>query len=255
MNQTKLYSSHLKREVDIHLYTGHSTSYQQLIIINDGQDLAKMDLNRMLAQVVQEMKIPTLVIGCAAASGEERKQEYGVHWSADYKGRGAKARAYSQFITWELIDWVHKNFHFMSNPNYAIAGWSLGGLSAIDIAWHTPSIFQKVGVFSGSLWWRHPGLIQDDVHHRLMHHKIKHATEPPPLKFWFQAGTEDETADRNQNGIIDAIDDTLDLIQELERKGYQSGKDMHFHIEEGGRHDVETWAKVMPLFLEWAITA
>lgn len=73
------------------------------------------------------------------------------------------------------------------------------------------------------------------------------------LEFWFQAGTEDETADRNNNGIIDAIDDTLDLIEVLHAKGYHKNRDMHFHIEEGGRHDVETWSRVMPLFLNWMV--
>ena len=35
----------------------------------------------------------------------------------------------------------------------------------------------------------------------------------PGLKFFFQCGNMDETMDRNKNGIIDSIDDTLDLIQ------------------------------------------
>jgi enterochelin esterase-like enzyme len=84
-----------------------------------------------------------------------------------------------------------------------------------------------------------------------MHHRIKNSTSKPELKFWFQAGTEDEKADRNNNGIIDVIDDTLDLIHELSAKGYRKGHDYHFHIEEGGKHDVATWTKMMPLFLNW----
>jgi predicted alpha/beta superfamily hydrolase len=160
---------------------------------------------------------------------------------------------YARFVTEELIPWIHDKYDISDHVSRTIAGWSLGGLSAIDIAWHSPHLFQKIGVFSGSLWWRNPHLIKDDVHHRLMHHKVKHTPAPPLLKFWFQAGTEDEKADRNKNGIIDAIDDTLDLIVELEAKGYKKGEDMHFHIEEGGKHDVETWAKVMPMFMEWVI--
>lgn len=37
-------------------------------------------------------------------------------------------------------------------------------------------------------------------------------------------GTEDETADRNGNGIIDAIDDTQDVIKEIKFKGSKSPK-------------------------------
>ena len=84
-----------------------------------------------------------------------------------------------------------------------------------------------------------------------MHHKVRHTSTWPDLKFWFQAGTEDEKADRNNNGIIDSIDDTLDLILELEAKGYNKDTHLHFHIEEGGKHDVQTWTKVMPMFMNW----
>jgi cyanate lyase len=34
-------------------------------------------------------------------------------------------------------------------------------------------------------------------------------------------GTEDKTADRNGNGIIDAIDDTQDVNKEIKFKGYK----------------------------------
>ena len=36
----------------------------------------------------------------------------------------------------------------------SFCGFSLGGLSALDIVWNHPTEFTKVGVFSGSLWWR-----------------------------------------------------------------------------------------------------
>ncbi len=248
----KFISNHLGRTVELSLFTDHikSEPITHIIIINDGQDLSKMDFKAIFKQTIQEGVNP-LVIGCSAAPGEQRKQEYGVQWAKDYAGRGAKAGHYALFITQELIPWIPQRFDIHYKVQTSIAGWSLGGLSAIDIAWHAPHLFQKIGVFSGSLWWRNPHLIDDDVHHRLMHHKVKHTSSTSNLKFWFHAGTEDEIADRNNNGVIDAIDDTLDLMDELEAKGYQKKKDMHFHIEIGGRHDVQTWSKVMPMFLEW----
>jgi predicted alpha/beta superfamily hydrolase len=244
------HSKYLERPVDIAGYAlTHDYPFEHVIIINDGQDLIHMDLKTLLNQG----KANTLIIGCEAAKGEQRKQEYGVQWAADYAGRGSKANQYAKFVTDELIPWIGSEFNLSPTVYRTIAGWSLGGLSAIDIAWHASHLFQKIGVFSGSFWWRNPFLIKDDVHHRLMHHKVKHTAAAPPLKLWFQAGTEDEKADRNNNGIIDAIDDTLDLITELEAKGYKQGKDMHFHIVEGGKHDVQTWADVMPMFMEWVM--
>jgi len=38
------------------------------------------------------------------------------------------------------------------------------------------------------------------------------------------AGTADEEADRNNNGIIDAIDDTLQLLQILKKKARKKKK-------------------------------
>ena len=46
---------------------------------------------------------------------------------------------------------------------------------------------------------------------------VKQGPKRGRLKFWLEAGTKDEAADRNNNGIIDAIDDTLDLITALKR--------------------------------------
>ena len=61
----------------------------------------------------------------------------------------------------------------------------------------------------------------------------------------------DETKDRNQNGIIDSIEDTLDLIKELVAKGYDPAKDIYYTEMKEGRHDIATWAKAMPEFLKW----
>jgi len=72
------------------------------------------------------------------------------------------------------------------------------------------------------------------------------------MKFWFQAGTLDEIADRNNSGTIDAVEDTLDLVNELNNKGYRNGTDIVYRKVEGGKHDLSTWAAVLPEFLQWA---
>jgi uncharacterized Zn ribbon protein len=61
----------------------------------------------------------------------------------------------------------------------------------------------------------------------------------------------DETMDRNSNGIIDSIDDTVDLIKELEGKGYSRGNDIHYVEMADGKHDIPTWGRAMPEFLKW----
>ena len=71
------------------------------------------------------------------------------------------------------------------------------------------------------------------------------------MRFWFQTGTLDESCDRNNNGVIDSIDDTLDLITELKLLGY-GDEDIKYLEVEGGKHHPKTWKGVLPDFLEWA---
>ena len=52
-----------------------------------------------------------------------------------------------------------------------------------------------------------------------MHQQIRNGQFAPWLKFFLQCGNLDEIKDRNHNGIIDSIEDTLDLVKELENKG------------------------------------
>jgi len=135
----------------------------------------------------------------------------------------------------------------------AFAGFSLGGLSALDIVWNHPQEFLKAGVFSGALWWRTKALDKGYVEDRdrIMHVSIRKGNYHPGLKFFFETGTMDETEDRNNNGIIDSIDDTLGLIEELKNKGYHYPTDINYLELQDGRHDIQTWAKAMPEFLKW----
>ena len=129
----------------------------------------------------------------------------------------------------------------------------MGGLSAFDIAWNHDHIFDVVGVFSGSFWWRKKDLKAGYTDaDRILHAMIDESITKPDLKFWLMTGTEDETSDRNGNGIIDSIDDTIDVIKSLVKKGYKRPDDIRYYEKVGGKHNPETWAAVMPAFLQWA---
>ena len=74
---------------------------------------------------------------------------------------------------------------------------------------------------------------------RIMQSVVRGTTGKPGLKFWLQTGTKDELSDRNNNGIIDSIDDTIALIEELEKKGYSRPADIQYIEVVGGGHDTE----------------
>src|SRR5450432_140300 len=215
-------SEKLERTVCIDFYFPKDSTNPSfdVMLINDGQDLRTMKFGNILQDLYKADAIrPLLCIGIHA--GLQRKLEYGTANTADFKGRGNRARLYMQFIIEELIPAIHKLFPEKTMSSWAFAGFSLGGLSALDITWTHHKLFKMAAVFSGSLWWRTLGMedpdYQDELH-RIMHNQIRDGEFVPGLKFFFECGTEDETEDRNGNGIIDSIDDTLDLINQLVSK-------------------------------------
>lgn len=254
VEEKKFTSVYLERKVIVDIYKPlllDSNINPRILFINDGQDLRKNKFENILNSLYATNSIQHIIC-IAIHCGAERKLEYGTAYSADYLGRGNKAGLYSKFILDELIPFIRKELNAPIFKEKSFAGFSLGALSALDIAWNYSSEFHKVGVFSGSLWWRKKSYEDgyNDEMDRLMHLQIRNGTFYPWLKFYFQCADGDETADRNNNGIIDSIDDTLDLIFELKAKGYT-----HEHIEykliENGKHDVETWMKALPDFLIW----
>jgi len=248
----QLPSRFLNRVVTIDLFLPEgSGAYASVLLINDGQDLEKMPFTGILSGLVKEGLLRR--IACVGIhAGADRRREYGTAAAADYLGRGNKAAAYTRFVTGELIPFLELQLSIGQETEWAFAGFSLGGLSALDIGWHFPDRFKTLGIFSGSLWWRSLDTADPDYRdeqHRLMHKAIRARNYVPGQRFFFECGTEDETEDRNNNGIIDSIDDTRDLIVELERLGYE--KIGYLEIA-GGKHDVGTWAVAMRPFLIWA---
>jgi enterochelin esterase-like enzyme len=256
VENTSIKSKFLEREVLIDFYLPHNVaepSQMSLLLINDGQDMEKMHFKSILGHLYSEQAIaPVLCI--AIHAGIERRMEYGTQGQQDYKNRGAKAGLYTSFIFEELLPFSRKRYEVTSFKEKAFAGFSLGGLSALDIVWNRPGEFTKVGLFSASLWWRSIDQAEeeyDDDRHRIMHQQVRQGEYAPWLKFFFQCGNMDETKDRNHNGIIDSIDDTQDLIKELVAKGYDRDTDIHYLEMQDGHHDVFTWGRAMPEFLKW----
>ncbi len=252
----ELPSAPLERTVRLTLYlpaTGLAGFNGSLLLINDGQDLVTMEFDKMLGYLVQTNALKSLLcIGIHC--GEDRKNEYGMIASPDFKGRGSKAGLYQQFIFEELLPWLYGHLRGVQFSDMSFAGFSLGGLSALDLVWNHPDVFSTAGVFSGSLWWRSKDKEAKDYNEandRLMHRQVRKGNYRPGLKFFFECGELDEMEDRNRNGVIDSIDDTLDLMRELQIKGYLEGKDMFYLQMSDGRHDVPSWARALPVFLRW----
>lgn len=245
-------SKFLGRKVIVDCYYPAEISHGEisLLLINDGQDLPKMPFDEILDVLFTTKSIePLFCVGLHCSA--DRKNEYGTAKVLDYKGRGAKALAYSFFVMQELLPFLRREYNEYAFTEKNFAGFSLGGLCALDIVWNFADHFTHVGVFSGSLWWRDKSQEDadfDEDNNRIMHRQIREGEYKPWLRFFFETGTQDEKGDRNKNGIIDSIDDTLTLIAELTAKGYDETNITYLELKDG-RHDVPTWANAFPAFL------
>jgi len=154
-HRLRLRSHYLDRKVLVDLYLSTDViNWKSTLLLNDGQDMEQLKIEDTLTQLFSEEKILKIAV-VAIHANKDRMHEYGVANFPDYKYRGSKAVRYANFIVKELIPYLQKEYGLMKPENVkAFAGFSMGGLSALDISWSNPELFDKVGVFSGSLWWK-----------------------------------------------------------------------------------------------------
>jgi enterochelin esterase-like enzyme len=253
VEEGSLHSGMLHRTVWYHVYRPETLPQDgvSLLLLYDGQELMPTAFFQNLSALQEAGLLQPLLI-VAVHAGPHRLLEYGTAGIPDYAGRGVRAGLHHRFILEELIPSIQHRYGINSFGQMAAAGFSLGGLAALSLVWSHPKDFSVAGVFSGSLWWRSKALDNgyDEDRDRIMHQLVRSGTYQPGLKFYFTTGSLDETADRNGNGIIDSIDDTLALITELKAIGY-TAEEIFYTNYEDGRHDMETWVRVLPAFLLW----
>ncbi|MGI4886528.1 MAG: alpha/beta hydrolase-fold protein [Janthinobacterium lividum] len=227
-----------------------------VLYLNDGQDLARLHLRATLAALWAQGALAPFVV-VAPHANAQRLHEYGIAGRPDYNGRGNRAAAYTDFVLRELLPWAQAQYRATADPAQAVfAGFSLGGLMAFDAVWHHPEVFARAGAFSGAFWWR--GRAIGDGYtpaERLMHQQVRARPVHPTHAFWLQTGTLDERNDRNENGVIDAIEDSLDLVDALRAQGLDTARQLRYVQVEGGHHHPDTWGRVLPDFLGWAFGA
>ncbi len=254
--QDELYSRYLQRKVKLtilHTPSPKDRAQYNLLILNDGQDMEKLRVKETMDSLYKKGKLqPLVIIGVDAG---DRMKEFGVADKPDYLGRGNKASFYDAFINDELYPYAKKQTGVRKFNSVAISGCSLGGLSAFDIAWNHPDKISKVGVFSGSFWWRDKASEDSsysDETNRIMYSKLKASRKKPGLQYWFYAGGAEEKSDRDKDSIIDVIDDTKDIITLLQKRNVVSADGIEYKELKNGQHDYTSWSMVFPDFLVWA---
>ncbi len=240
------------REVRVYLPV-EITATTPVLVAFDGQNMDAWRLEEALAGLATGgRRVAPLVV--AIPSGQDRLDEYGMAGTPDHAGRGKRAAEFQRFVMGSVLPAVRARYGITADPaRTGVMGSSLGGLAAFDLAWRHPETFGFAGIFSGSLWWRGedgPAAVRQAS--RLAHRLVRETHLPPGmLRLWFSVGTKEETDDRDGNGVIDAVQDTTELLDELEGKGWKRGRDLAYVLTVGGEHNEATWARVLPNFFDW----
>ena len=254
--EDELNSLRLQRHVHLTLLTTDIPGDKEkmnLLLLNDGQDMDQFRAKIIMDSLYRKNLIgPLLIVGIHAG---DRLKEYGVAGIPDYLGRGNLAKAYENFIVDELYPYLKKKMAVRQFHSVVMAGCSLGGLSAFDMAWEHAGLINKVGVFSGSFWWRDKddkAADYSDEKNRIMLSKVRSSGKRARLQYWFYAGAMEEKGDRDKDGIIDVVDDTRDLIQLISNKNGNSAAIIKYTEDKTGQHDYPWWSRQLPAFLTGA---
>lgn len=262
-------------------YRAQSATRYPTLYVNDGQDMEAVGLQSTLDDLYRHHLIKPVIV-VAIDMPQDRMAGYGLSNRAKgvpvvaptkYGAVGTNAQVYSQWLADTLVPYVDAHWRTRRTAGQRwLLGWSLGAINAFSVGWQYPRTFGRVGAFSPSFW-----LSTDSSDARAVQAtRIAHAlveTAPPPLdsRFFFAAGDAEEKSDRDGDGIIDVIDDVLDLMRGwtgddgrlhrgLKQFGYSINIDEAtrpdasaavFYRLPGGEHNQKSWARMLPAFLQW----
>ena len=263
-------------------YDANAAIGYPVLYANDGQDAEAVGLESTLASLHAEAAIrPVIVVAIdmppdrmAAYGLSDRAQARSVIAGTKYGAVGTQAHAYSEWLAKTLVPLVDARYRTRTTPDArAVLGWSLGALNAFNLGWQYPEVFGRVGAFSPSFWLSAERSDADAVQRtRLAQRMVDGTTPRNGARFYFAVGATEETDDRDNDGINDALDDTRDLIdgwqagEEVKAKGLRqlgysvnldhatrpSRADAALAVLDGGQHNQASWAKMLPGFLRWA---
>lgn len=253
--QDEIYSRHLQAHIKLTIISTplpDDKSEMNLLLLNDGQDVDRLKVKDAVTELYQKDLIqPLLVVGIHAAN---RDKIYGVAGYPDYLGRGSKADQYADFIDNELYAFVKKRAGVRKFKSVIIAGNTLGGLSAFDIAWNHADKMDKVGVFAGSFTYRNKSVESPDYADntdRILFNQIKASRKKPHLQYWFYGDSPEEDGMRYRDSIT--VNNTKDLAELIKNKNVCPAGDIVVTESGKGKQDYENWSKVFPDFLIWAV--
>lgn len=218
----RLHSAILKNERRVWVYTPPAYEadrgpYDLLILFDGLAYLQLVPTPTILDTLLSEEKIPSLVaVMLDSLDPETRTRELACDLS------------FVDFLTKELLPWVHERYAITTHPERTIVGGSsAGGLAAAFAGLKASDTFGKVLSQSGAFWW------DRDPENQIAQEWLaqQYVTSPLlSLRFYLEVGLLERTSNDDQ------ILSNRHLRDILRAKGY----DVHY-AEFNGGHDYLCW--------------
>ncbi|HEY9840714.1 MAG: alpha/beta hydrolase [Candidatus Sericytochromatia bacterium] len=235
----QLASRYLKysRDVLVWLPPGYEREPQRrypVLYMHDGNNLfdrrssfggSEWEVDEHAGQLIARGTIePVIIVGVYNSPG--RMDEY-TWYPGDVDGQvmGGQGANYARFLVEELKPLIDKSYRTQADREHtAVMGSSLGGQISFYLGLNYPQVYGQIGLMSPSIWWKDRAMIKDVV-------KV-----PKNLRIWVDMGTHEGQEPETM------LQDAKDLVQGLEKQGYQHFKNLAFHVAPGAGHNEQAWA-------------
>jgi len=256
-----LYSPELENERDIFVYVPHDhldTPSLPILYAQDGYNLfsnpqapfGNWALDQTLDILIEKGLLPPLLV--VAIDTPDRMNEYS--WSAFPHEPPVVPRLeqYAIFMRETLHPLITEKWR--CSTDVAILGGSLGGSSALWLAWHHADFFSRVAAFSGSFWMEDPSMMEI----------IASTQNQPDIKIYLDSGDSDREGtvrfDADNLNFVDCVHDALcaqgwnsaspvgidldsDRLQQWDEEQEIPSEKVCMIVGKGHQHREEDWAK------------
>jgi len=148
---------------------------------------------------------------------------------------------YADFVVRQVKPYIDHHYRTMpESENTGVAGWSLGALISLFLAWKHPDVFGKAACLS-TCFFDCPTEEDGDMVMRTYKELIHASDFDPNLRFYLDYGTDENVDDDISQP--ETMEHTRRLTKNLQHNLLIPDVDYVFHIEQGGKHLMQDWRR------------
>lgn len=195
---------------------------------------------------------PAIIVGVGNA-GEMRMVEYMPPYMTHRLKLGPRRRRRPQtgiadqtaaFYIDEVAPFIETTYRALpGRENRATAGSSMGGLFSSYLAWENEGFARNHAIVSPSFW-----LTRNQEGGLEMLERMAFMARPD-VRIWLDSGSLDSLGGNTNGDDGKAL--TIEARDILLKKGFETGRDFRYYLDEGAAHNEAAWAGRMPLILEF----